>query len=586
MSDFPLYKQLCASIVATLLLTLQLDATAATLLAPARPVRLVAPDSVKVMLDTYFELPDQALENDVQQATFLRRAQQEIGELLATEGYFSPVLTLQAPRLDGTQLLKVAPGPRTLVRSLDISYSGELTKDDSALAARRATLLADWRMPIGTPFRTSDWESAKVALLSNVSSTDFAVAHISQSEAQVDVKHASAHLKVVIDSGPMYRFGELRVSGLSRYDKVIVTRQMRFTPGDRYRRDQLLSFQTRLQNMPQFSSVLVNLEPAKTDPNAAPIVVTITEMKPRRVSLGLGYSDNNRGRAELTYLNHNFMGSALNLSNNLRLEQNRQTISSTVETTPNDDGYVLSWGAVGEATHIAGLLTARDKLSVTRSRTLGQIENRVGLAFQQEHRKPDGGLRQINQALVLDWKWHKRAIDNLLYPRIGHSTELRIGGASQQVLSDKDFVLSYVRQQFWFPVGELDVLSLRGEAGYTSATSRLGIPQEYLFRAGGAQSVRGYGYQSLGVREGTAIVGGRALLTGSLEYTHWFGNDWGMALFADSGGAAENMKALYLSSGLGLGLRWRSPAGPLALDVAQNQKTQALHLHFSIAVVY
>ena len=145
---------------------------------------------------------------------------------------------------------------------------------------------------------------------------------------------------------------------------------------------------------------------------------------------------------------------------------------------------------------------------------------------------------------------------------------------------------SYVRQQFWFPVGEADVISIRGEGGYTSATSRLGIPQEYLFRAGGAQSVRGYGYQVLGVQEGAAIVGGRALVTGSVEYTHWFGGDWGMAMFADSGGAAENMKALYVSTGYGLGLRWRSPAGPLALDVAQNQKTKSMHVHFSIAVVF
>ncbi|MEQ1630278.1 MAG: BamA/TamA family outer membrane protein, partial [Gallionella sp.] len=319
---------------------------------------------------------------------------------------------------------------------------------------------------------------------------------------------------------------------------------------------------------------------------AAPVKVTIVEMKPRQVTLGLGYSDNYGGRGEINYQNHNFFNRALNLNNNLRLEQNRQTISSTVDTSPYEDGSVLSLGAVGESTHIAGLLTARDKLSLTRSRTVGQIEQRVGMNFQQEHRRPDGGIRQITQAFVLDWQWHRRAIDDLLYPRSGNTTEIRIGGGSQKVLSDKDFVRSYVRQQFWFPVGEADVISIRGEGGYTSATSRLGIPQEYLFRAGGAQSVRGYGYQVLGVQEGAAIVGGRALVTGSIEYTHWFGGDWGMAMFADSGGAAENMKALYVSTGYGLGLRWRSPAGPLALDVAQNQKTKSMHVHFSIAVVF
>jgi len=582
---------MCKKVARALLVLALLGSTASQaqkLAVPSalHPVTLSAPDSIKSLLDTHFDLPDQALGNDNEQATFLRRAQREIGDLLATEGYFTPQLTLQSPRLDGSQLLKVEPGPRTLVSELDISFTGELADTDSELAARRAQLQADWRMPLGTPFRTSDWESAKTALLANVTSSDFAAAQLVQSEAQVDVKHASAKLLIVIDSGPKYRFGPLRINGLSRYDQSLVTQQLRFHAGDRYRRDQLLSLQTRLQNMPQFSAVIVNLDPTVAGHEAAPINVTVTEIKPRRVTLGLGYSDSNGGRAEINYLNYNFLNSALNLNNRLRLEQNRQTLSSSVDTAPDERGYVLSWGAVGEATHIAGLFTARDKLSVTRIRTLGQIESRVGLNFQQEQRKPDGGIRQLNQALVLDWQWHRRAVDDLLYPRRGSSTELRVGGGSQKILSDKDFVRSYLRQQFWYPISARDVVTVRAEAGYTSATSRLGIPQEYLFRTGGAQSVRGYGYQSLGVAEGTAVVGGRALLVGSLEYTHWFSGDWGVATFVDSGGAAENMKNLYLSSGAGLGLRWRSPAGPLALDVAQNQKTQSLHVHFSIAVVF
>ena len=563
-------------------------AVAKTLVVPqsSRPVTLTAPDSVKALLNAYFDLPDQALGNENEQATFLRRAEQEIGVLLATEGYFTPQLTLQPPRLDGSQLLKVETGPRTLVRAVDISYTGELAEEGAVQAARRAKLLSDWHMPVGTPFRSVDWESAKTALMANVGSIDYAFPQLQQSEAQVDVKTASANLKIVIDSGRAYRFGKLQVNGLSRYDQDLISRQMRFQPGDTYRRDQLLSLQTRLQNMPQFSSVIVDLAPDEANHEAAPVKVTIVEMKPRQVTLGLGYSDNYGGRGEINYQNHNFFNRALNLNNNLRLEQNRQTISSTVDTSPYEDGSVLSLGGVGESTHIAGLLTSRDKLSLTRTRTIGLIEHRVGINFQQEHRKPDGGIRQITQAFVLDWQWHRRAIDDLLYPRSGNTTELRLGGGSQKFLSDKDFVRSYVRQQFWFPVGVADVVSIRGEGGYTSATSRLGIPQEYLFRAGGAQSVRGYGYQVLGVQEGAAIVGGRALVTGSIEYTHWFGGDWGMAMFADSGGAAENMKALYVSTGYGLGLRWRSPAGPLALDVAQNQKTKSMHVHFSIAVVF
>ncbi len=399
----------------------------------SRAIILSAPDSVKALLDKHLELPDKPLTSETEQAAFLRRAEREIADLLATEAYFTPQVTLQSPRLDGSQLLKVILGPRTVVTQLDIEFKGELANDDPDHAARRTDIKSSWQLTVGAPFRSSDWENAKAALLARVSRADFAAAQLTLSSAAVDIAHASAQLAVVIDSGPGYRFGELDITGLSRYNRELVAKQMHFHKGDVYRRDQLLSFQTRLQNMSQFSSATVNLDPDTATRQSAPVKVVITEMKPRKITLGLGYSDSNGARTEFNYLNHNFMGSALNLNNNLKLEQNRQTASASVDTAPDENGYVLSWGAVGQATHIAGLLTATDKLGVARSHTRGQIETRVGLDFQQEHRKPDGGIRQINQALVLDWQWHRRAIDDPLYPRSGNSTELRIGGGSQKL---------------------------------------------------------------------------------------------------------------------------------------------------------
>ncbi len=167
----------------------------------------------------------------------------------------------------------------------------------------------------------------------------------------------------------------------------------------------------------------------------------------------------------------------------------------------------------------------------------------------------------------------------------GQLTEVRLGGASKSLASDQDFLRSYVRHQAWIPFGENDVVLLRIEAGYTASTTRLGIPQEYLFRVGGTQTVRGFAYQSLGFKEGAAVVGGRAMTTGSVEYTHWFSN-WGAVLFSDAGGAADTAPTLQLSLGYGLGARWRSPVGPLALDVARGKGQPDTRVHFSIAVAF
>ena len=98
--------------------------------------------------------------------------------------------------------------------------------------------------------------------------------------------------------------------------------------------------------------------------------------------------------------------------------------------------------------------------------------------------------------------------------------------------------------------------------------------------------MRGYAYQSLGVAEGAAVVGGRALLTSSIECTHWFSSNWGAAIFTDAGGAADNVNALKILAAYGSGIRWRSPAGPLALDLAWAKQTHAMRMHFAIAVVF
>jgi len=544
-------------------------------------VVLIAPETVQDMLKIHFELPA-ALPDETARATFLRRAQREIGELLASEGYFTPQITLR-PTGDGeAPALEVAPGRRTLVSAVNIEFRGAIAADIPLVERLRAS----WRLRVGEALRSPGWEEAKTVLLTRVSRRDYAAARIEESRADVDPLAATAQLSLVLDSGPAFHFGDLAVSGLERYDKILVTRHAPFHAGDPYRQDQLLEFQARLQNLPNFSSVIVSIEPDPALHEAVPVQVILSEAKSRHLSLGAGYSSNNGARSEMAYRDYNLLDHAWNLGSGLRLEQKRQTLFATIATLPDALGYRLAWGAHVEATDIQGLKTTNHKLGVTRGRIQGQIETRLGVNWQREQRRPADALAESDQALVLDWHWIRRTVNNPLYPRRGDVTEVLIGGGSQRLLSDQDFLRTLLRYQIWWPMGARDTLSLRGEAGFTAAPSRFGIPQEYLFRAGGTQSVRGYAHQSLGVQEGSAVVGGRTLADGSLEYTHWFSRDWGAALFADMGGAADNWGDLRLSAGYGAGARWRSPAGPLALDVAWGQDAEALRLHFSIAVAF
>lgn len=558
-------------------------------LAPAGPdaaVVLAAPDSVRAFLAGHLDLPARLPAEDTARAAFARRAIREISDLLATEGYFSPRVNVR-PGTAGTTLdVEVVPGPRTEVGAVDIEFLGELSADDGPRRERRASLRAAWTLEAGAAFRSADWEAAKAALLAAVGEEDYAAARIVDSSAEVDPEKARARLRIVLDSGPAFRFGELAVSGLARYDRALVDRLAPFRPGDPYRRDQLLTFQSRLQSTPWFHSVTVVADPDEALRAALPVRVGLVEARTRQLGIGVGYSTNSGARSEVNYRNRDFLGSAWDFSSGLRLEEKRQSLFADIETQPDAGGYRLAFGARAEASDIQGLATAREVLGVARSRTQGRIETRLGLEWQRENLRPSGGSARTDRALVVDWRWTQRNVDDPLNPRQGRVVELRLGGAAKRLLSSQDFMHSHLRLQGWWPFGERDALTLRGEAGLTAAVSRDGIPQEYLFRAGGTQSVRGYAYQSLGVRDGAAVLGGRALLVGSAEYTHWFAADWGAALFVDAGNAANRWQDLKPLIGYGAGARWRTPAGPLALDLGYGDERGRWQLHFSIAVAF
>ena len=550
-------------------------------------VDLIAPESVRELLAKYFILPDNLLANENERAIFMHRAQREIPELLSTEGYFSSSVTLQSVTPAGVLQLKVTTGQRTLVTAVNIEFRGELALAQNALRAKQ--LQAEWSLQPGTPFRAAAWDEAKADLLAQVASRDYAAAHLVESSAQVDPIKASAILHVVIDSGPRFMFGELQTSGLERYEKSLVSRRAGFRSGQPYERKLLLAFQNQLQNMPQFSSVLVNFDTNtggnNTGPLTVPVKVHIVEAQSRKLSLGIGYSTNSGVRNQVGYQSYNFLNQAWTLNGAWVFEQNTQTLSTVLDTQPNPLGYHLTWNASGEKTQIQGLDTRTYKFGATRSRTQFGIDTGIGLNWEREQQIPLGAISISVQALVLDWHWNRSAVDNPLFPMSGSMTQLLVGGAGKSAISDQDFVRSYFRQQIWLPLGQSDVATLRIEGGYTAATSRLGIPQDYLFRVGGTQTVRGFAYQSLGIPDGDAIVGGRVMATGSAEYTHWFGQ-LGAALFSDVGGVADVLPELHLSQGYGIGPRWRSPVGPLALDFARGKGQPGIRMHFSIAVAF
>ncbi len=557
-------------------------------------------------------------------------------ELASTEGYFSASFKLVSDGERGVSSglrLVVEAGKRSIVDVVEIVFAGDIanvvdSKSGVSAAAKQARMnqLRDgWLLLKGNPFRQVDWTQAKRELLQNLFAEDYPTAVITNSLADVDVENATVSLRVELNSGPAYRLGALQIEGLKAYSQKLIDRYNDLYVGERYSQQRLLEFQRALQNTPYFSSVLVDIdldskfdptEPAASpapapepsaEPISVPVRVRVTEAQTKRLSLSAGFSSNNGGRGEVIYRDANILDRGWLLAVGLRADRIGQLGYADINLPITSKGYRDSFGVLAERSRNQGLTTTRQGVGVARAQNRGIIETRLSLAFQREQRDVDQTIlpdaAPVNNAprdaLALNYSWTWRNVDNVLDPRSGQVINAQIGGGAKALLSDQNFVRGIFKIQQYWTVFNRDLFTLRFEGGITAAESRVGVPEEFLFRAGGAQSIRGYGYQSVGVSEGSATVGGRYLVAGTAEYVHWLGAPstgpsnaqslpkWGVAVFYDVGRANDSPKDLFpLLSGVGVGARWRSPAGPLALDLAYSVRDKKVRPVFSISIAF
>jgi translocation and assembly module TamA len=180
--------------------------------------------------------------------------------------------------------------------------------------------------------------------------------------------------------------------------------------------------------------------------------------------------------------------------------------------------------------------------------------------------------------------WLRLRADNEIRPTAGSKLSLEIRGANDGLVSDTSFVQT-VAQGIWIwsrPTGQRFLV--RGQAGATAKREFAELPASVRFFAGGDNSVRGYGFEELGPVDADGnVIGGSSLLTGSFEFEQPLRERWSLAFFVDSGNAFETSN-VDAKTGVGLGGRWRSPLGPIRIDLAVplDDETESYRFHFSL----
>jgi translocation and assembly module TamA len=159
----------------------------------------------------------------------------------------------------------------------------------------------------------------------------------------------------------------------------------------------------------------------------------------------------------------------------------------------------------------------------------------------------------------------RRRLNDRVAPRKGYVLDFGVRLASDAVLSDTDLAQTWARLTYLIPQGERARIKLRGEVGAMSVGDFDALPPDLRFWAGGDRSIRGFNYHELGeINANGNVIGGEYLAMASAEYEYYFREDWGAAVFVDAGDAFTDSFNLNLSAGVGV--RWRSPIGPVRID--------------------
>jgi translocation and assembly module TamA len=556
---------------------------------PSYRVVIDAPSPIKTTIErnvglarwqTYADMTPELLER------LATEAREEIRTIAAAEGYFSAAVDI---KVDGDAkppvvTITVTPGEPTRITEVAIDVGGAANSDPLGVAAI-AKLRDEWGLPTGQVFRQAAWDAAKARALATLRASPYAAAKIARSRADIDPVARTATLAIELDSGPAFGFGEIEITGLSKYTAEMVRNYSSIRPGEPYSEAVLEQFIRNLNSSGYFSSVQASIDTTTANPGEATVRVAVIEAQTKTFEGGIGYSTDLRYTAKIDYRDVNIDGHGLQMLFDAQYDAETQGGSLRLVQPANAVGWIGAWTLAANRTDIEGLTTKTASAGMRWNTLDWRRERALAAIFYLDEQFPDGAQSSRSHALYVEAEQYLRETDVLLSPTRGWMGSLQLGGGIPGA-STRGFGRVIGRFAAWVPIDPLLQLTFRADAGAVLASTRDGIPSPLLFRTGGDTTVRGYAFDSLGVKLGNATVGGRYYAVGSTELIRWIGESWGLATFIDAGNATDEVSNFHFAVGYGAGVRVRTPLGPFRLDVAYGRDSHEVRLHFSVGLSF
>jgi len=515
---------------------------------------------------------------------FQMKLRQDIEIALQALGYYQSEIefTVSEKSVKSTLRVDVTAGQPTRISTADIKLSGDAANDEQFIE-----LLKKQAPQVGDVLHHGTYETLKKELSSLALRKGYFDAEFSRSTVEVIPELNQANIDLHFASGIRYKFGEVTFSGQQIRERWMQS-LVPFQPGQPYLASELGEFNQILANTNWFSSIAIEGVTEQIDDHTLPILVKLEPRLRNSVETGIGYSQEVGPRLKLSWFKPWLNDRGHSLNADLILSGEEQNIEARYKMplagSPSDF-YQFQYGVgVKEYTRQNNVRTKVSNLAAERHWLLESDWYRIA------------SFRWLYEEAT---EFEQTNTSNILMPGLSFNRLRQSGGqlpsSADRLLftievsdkhwgSDANFVRMRGRAGWIGSVGRNHRFVTRADAGAVIGAALEDLPPSLRFFAGGENNLRGYGYESLPMQdEDTEVVGGRYMATASLEYQYRVKGNWWLAGFFDYGSAWQDKPEF--KRGVGLGVRWGSPVGPVRLDFGyglDSGERKAFKIHFSL----
>jgi translocation and assembly module TamA len=460
----------------------------------------------------------------------------------------------------------VKPGAAAIVRNSHVEVVGDGKNQ------RRVKNAIDGFVPkIGERLDHASYEASKAVVDSSLRGAGYLDAKITRRRVTVRPEDESADVDLAWESGPRYKFGDVRFAGDAPFPEEFLRDFVPWEEGAYFNSEEVLNLQQRLVDADYFA--LVSVQPAIDEKKDGTVPIDVLLNRDERtvysgeVYYSTDFGPGVRVGAQRRWLNKKGHKADIQAEYSQRLQET--AVHYQIPRPGREDrSYDFGIAYRDETTDVSRSRNFQLAASRSEKRWHG-FTRTLGLKYLrgdfQLGREEDHLAFGNSKLLFAEGSLSRRRVNDRLAPRKGYVTDFGVRLASDALLSDTQVAQTWGRLTWLLPQGERARIKLRGEVGAMTVGNFDALPPDLRFFAGGDRSVRGFDYHEIGeVDENGIVIGGKYLAVASAEYEYYFLEDWGAAVFVDAGDAFSD--SLSLNVGAGLGIRWRSPVGPIRVD--------------------